>query len=216
MTLAMLKKEFALCLHPAAIVFVLFGAFVFIPNYPYEVMFFFSGLGAYFICLSARENGDLEFGCTLPVNKTAIPVARILMCVNLQLAQLLTAAMCIALKEAFFPAPNLAGMDANIALLGWDCVILGAVNICFFPIHFRDPKKVGKPFCLATVVVFLLIVLSVMLCTLSPSFWAGFDTPDPQNIFAKLTVLFSGIALYVWLTACALILSCKAFSKVDL
>lgn len=36
MTLAMLKKEFALCLHPAAIVFVLFGAFVFIPNYPYE------------------------------------------------------------------------------------------------------------------------------------------------------------------------------------
>ena len=107
-------------------------------------------------------------------------------------------------------------MDANIALLGWDCVILGAFNICFFPIHFRDPKKVGKPFCLATVVVFLLIGLSVMLCTLSPSFWAGFDTPDPQNIFAKLTVLFSGIALYVWLTACALILSCKAFSKVDL
>lgn len=86
----------------------------------------------------------MEFGCTLPVNKTAIPVARILMCVILQLAQLLTAAMCIALKEAFFPAPNLAGMDANIVLLGWGCVILGAFNICFFPIHFRDPKKNRK------------------------------------------------------------------------
>lgn len=67
MTLAMLKKEFPLCLHPAAIVFVLFGAFVFIPNYPYEVMFFFSGLGAYFICLSAR--GKRRFGIRLHASR---------------------------------------------------------------------------------------------------------------------------------------------------
>lgn len=32
MTLAMLKKEFALCLHPAAIVFVLFGRLCLYPT----------------------------------------------------------------------------------------------------------------------------------------------------------------------------------------
>ena len=64
---ALLKKEFSLALHPASALFVFFAAMVFIPNYPYEVMFFFSGLSAFFICLTGRENKVLPFSCVLPV-----------------------------------------------------------------------------------------------------------------------------------------------------
>ena len=59
MFLNLLKKEFTLALHPTSVVFVFFAAFVFIPNYPYEVMCFFSCLSIYFMCLSGRENKDI-------------------------------------------------------------------------------------------------------------------------------------------------------------
>ena len=52
---ALLKKEFLLCLHPTCFIFLAFAAFVFLPNYPYEVMFFFSGLSVFFVCLTARQ-----------------------------------------------------------------------------------------------------------------------------------------------------------------
>lgn len=66
MFLNLLKKEFTLALHPTSVVFVFFAAFVFIPNYPYEVMCFFSCLSIYFMCLSGRENKDIFFTCMLP------------------------------------------------------------------------------------------------------------------------------------------------------
>ena len=40
--LNLIKKEIALCLHPTAFIFLAFAALVFVPNYPYEVIFFFS------------------------------------------------------------------------------------------------------------------------------------------------------------------------------
>ncbi|MCI9504205.1 MAG: hypothetical protein HFE26_02280 [Clostridia bacterium] len=83
---ALLKKEFSLCLHPTGALFVLFSAFVFIPNYPYEVMFFFSGLSVFFICLTARENGDAAFTCCLPVGRKEAVLARMSMCALLQAA----------------------------------------------------------------------------------------------------------------------------------
>lgn len=214
--LTLLKKEFSLCLHPAAVLFVLFGAFVFIPNYPYEVMFFFSGLGVFFICLTARENGDLEFGCTLPVAKKNLPSARIFMCVILQLAQITVAACCTVLKESLFPMPNLAGMDANVTLLGFGWILLGVFNLCFFPLYFKNPKKVGKPFIFASAAVFLLIGGSVCCCVLSSFFQSKLDTPDPAFLWVKFTVFAFGFVFYAGMTALALWLSRKAFASVDL
>ena len=52
----LLRKEFTLCMHPAAYVMLLLSAMVLIPGYPYGVSCFYMALGIYFICLSAREN----------------------------------------------------------------------------------------------------------------------------------------------------------------
>ncbi len=76
--LNLIKKEIALCLHPTAFIFLSFAALVFVPNYPYEVIFFFSCLSVFFCCMMTRENGDISFSCALPVKKEHIPLAKIL------------------------------------------------------------------------------------------------------------------------------------------
>ena len=55
--LNLIKKEIALCMHPTAFIFLFFAVLVFMPNYPYEVIFFFSCLSIFFSCMMTRENG---------------------------------------------------------------------------------------------------------------------------------------------------------------
>lgn len=38
--LNLIKKEIALCMHPTAFIFLFLAVLVFVPNYPYEVIFF--------------------------------------------------------------------------------------------------------------------------------------------------------------------------------
>ena len=72
----LISKELRLCMHPAAIIFLILSAMVMIPNYPYLVAFFYTTLGIFFICLTGRENNDIYFSVCLPVEKTAIVTAR--------------------------------------------------------------------------------------------------------------------------------------------
>ena len=214
----LLKKEFALCLHPTAIIFLFLSSLVFAPNYPYEIIFFFSGLSVFFVSLIARENGDLAFTCGLPVKKSHIPLARILMAVILQCAILLLTAIAIAVKETTFPPDmqvNLAGNSATVATLGFGGIILGAFNVTFFPMHFKNPRRVGIPFVIAAAVIFVLIVILIVLRWTAPFFSEKLNTPDPNFLGAKFAVLAIGICMYSTLTVCAAWLSGKYFEKVD-
>lgn len=216
---ALLKKEFLLCLHPTCFIFLAFAAFVFLPNYPYEVMFFFSGLSVFFVCLTARENGDTPFSAVLPADRKQTASARILFCVIFQLALLLLAAIATAIKQLVFsPAAqvNLAGSTANLAFLGNGALLLGVFNILFFPLYFSAPNKVGAPFLLAGAAQFLLVAVLIAL-RFSVPFWRDMLTaPDPAYLGAKLAVFFTGVVLYAVLTALSLFLSVKKFERIDL
>lgn len=214
----LLKKEFALCLHPTAILFMFLAFLVFVPNYPYEIIFFFSSLSMFFICLTGRENGDLAFTCGLPVKKTQIPVARILMAVILQCALLLLTAVAIAIKEATFPADmqiNYAGTSANVALLGFGAMVLGLFNLIFFGMHFKNPNKVGIPFAVASTAIFIFIAMLIVLRWTVPFFMETLNTVDPENLLAKIIVLAVGLLVYALLTLCAVLLAKKSFKNVD-
>ena len=82
--LNLIRKELALCMHPTAFIFLSFAVLVFVPNYPYEVIFFFSCLSVFFCCMMGRENGDIAFSCALPVKKEHIPLAKMLVVFGLQ------------------------------------------------------------------------------------------------------------------------------------
>lgn len=205
-------------MHPTAIIFLSFAFLVFVPNYPYEVIFFFSGLSVFFTCLTARENGDLAFTCCLPVKKSSVPTARILMVVILQCALLFATAIAVAIKEVAFPAEmqiNYAGNAANLALLGFGAIVLGTFNLIFFTMHFKNPQKVGIPFVIASIAVFVLIAVFIALRWTVPFFSETINTTDPKNLGAKFAVLAVGLALYAVATWFAAWLSMKSFEKVD-
>ena len=71
-------KEFRLAAHPTNYTFLSFAFMLLIPNYPYIVSFFYTTLGIFFMCLSSRENHDLEYSLNLPVRKRDLVGARIL------------------------------------------------------------------------------------------------------------------------------------------
>ncbi len=216
---ALLKKEFLLCAHPTCFVFLLFSAFVFIPNYPYEVMFFFSGLSAFFVALSARENGDAAFTASLPVEKGKIAVARILMCAVFQVSLLLLAGITTLVKELCFPLSaqiNYAGTSANLAFLGYGALLLGVFNLIFYPLHWKNPKKAGIPFLLASLAEFLLIAVFIALRFALPLCRDGLCAPDPVSMAGKAVVFAVGIVAWAAFTVLACIISAKLFRKVNL
>ena len=214
--LKLIKKEFMLGLHPTMIIFLAFASFVFVPNYPYEVMFFFSTLSTFFMCINARENNDLFFACTLPVAKADVAKARILTVTIFQIAMVVLAAAMAALKSAFIPMPNVVSMDANAAFVGMGLIILGVFNITFFPMHYKNPNKVGMPFFVAGVIVFVIICVEIVLCQAVPFVRDKIDTFATEYIWYRIAVLIAGIVAYVLLTAASCMASARRLNRVDL
>ena len=214
---SLISKEFSLCLHPTSIIFLAFAALVFVPNYPYEVIFFFSGLAVFFTAMAARENGDLAFTASLPVKKRNVPLARMAVMMMFQCALLCLTALCIVIKQMTFPQTmlvNLVGNSANLAFCGYGALLLGIFNLMFFPLHYQNPTKIGVPFAIATAVQFALIGCMMMLRHLP--FYAPLTSPDPDYYGIKLAILFGGLTLYAVLSALAARLSMQRFERVDL
>lgn len=216
---SLLKKEFLLSLHPTQVIFPLFALFVFIPNYPYEVMFFFSGLAVFFVCLQSRENGDLAFSCTLPAEKGKIALARILFCLIFEGITLCSAALFTAVKELCFTPEaqlNMAGCDANFAFLGYGIALLGLFNAVFFPLYFKNPQRVGVPFVAAGIAQFAAIALLIVLRFTVPLFGEALSTPDPAFMAEKGAAFAAGTLLGWLLTLFACLYGRKKFLGTDL
>ncbi len=217
--LNLIKKEFALCVHPTNYVFLSFVALLLVPNYPYEVVFFFSSLSMFFYCLTSRENSDLQFTCSLPVKKGDIVLARILTCAIFQTAIMLLAILVVIVKCAAFPLEmviNQAGISANLALVGNGALILGIFNLIFFPTYFKNPDKVGIPFVVSAVVVFMVIAIFIVLRWVTPLYSITLNGSNSENTLAKFLALVIGITAYALLTFASCKLSVKNFLKVDL
>ncbi len=212
----LLKKEFKLCLHPTGPLFLMLCTMILIPNYPYAVSFFYVTLGVFFICLTGRENHDAAFTAALPVTRKQIVQGRILMVCCLEMLDLLAVGLMLWVKSLIGYTPNQAGMDANIALLGEGFIVFGLFNLLFFPNWYRNINKVGVPFLLASVAVFVYIVLAIVSTYAIPFVRDCLDTQDPA--FLKEKLLFIAAALLLFL--CAMWLSMKAsvkrFERVDL
>lgn len=212
----LVKKEFRLCLHPAAILMLTMSAMALIPNYPFGVLFFYMTLGVFFICLGARENHDVTYTMTLPVPKKELVTARFLLAAALELLQLALTAGFILLRRALGDQPNAAGLDANLALIGEGFIFFGVFQLVFFPGYYRDVNRVGVNFIKSSAAMLVLIVLDIVLCYTVPLFCDVLDTPDPQHLPEKL--VFTAIGLVFWLGASllALRLSQRRFQRLDI
>lgn len=127
----LLNKELKLVLHPTNILFIPLAFMLFIPNYPYLVIMFYTCLGVFFMCQFGRENNDVFFTMMLPVEKHKTVLARI---ISVSLLELLEIAVCvpIALLRAKIMTPvNAADLDVNITLFAFFFMIFGVFNIIF-------------------------------------------------------------------------------------
>jgi ABC-type Na+ efflux pump permease subunit len=209
-------KERRLALHPTCWIFLLLSAMVLIPNYPYYVIFFYTGLGIFFTCLTGRENQDVLFTLLLPVSRRQLVAGRMLAAITVEVCQFAAVAVCMVLRPLTGLGENAAGMEANLAFLGLSLAMLGLWHLVFFPMYYKNVQQVGISFLVSSVVEFLYIVMVETLAHVQPFFRDTLDTQDPRFIQQKLGVFFGGLAIYALLTALAYARSCKAFEKQDL
>ena len=139
----LIMKELRLAMQPPALLFLALSALILIPSYPGYIVFFYTCLGIFFICMLGRENKDIYYTMLLPVPKRSVVGARFFTVVLLELAQLAIAAPFAAIRGEVAGEIPLMGMDANAAFFGFSFVMFGIFSLAII----RIPIRWGCRFC---------------------------------------------------------------------
>lgn len=212
----LLIKELKLALHPTAIIFLSFVAMVMIPNYPYEVNYFYTTLGIFFICLNGRENKDIYYSMLLPIRKKDIVKARFGLICGIELLQLLLTVPFVILKTILTPIPNQVGMDANVAFFGIGFLLFGIFNLTFLTSYYKDVNQVGRSYGISSILIFVYMAIEIVLVHAVPFLRDYADTIDPQYMGSKVIVLLVGCLFYAIFTWLAYLKSVRLFEAFDL
>ena len=154
----------------------------------------------------------------MPVKKEHIPLAKMLVVIGLQCIILLLVGIIGAIKGAILPAEqyvNQAGISANLTLVGNGAIMLGIFNLIFFPRYFKKPDKIGVPFVIGAIAVFLLIGVSIVLRWATPLYSITLNGLNSEHTGAKIAALGIGIAVYIILSAISCKLAMKRFQNID-
>lgn len=203
-------------MHPTCLIFISLSMLLIIPNYPYYVTFFYTGLGIFFTCLLGRENNDIEYMLLLPIKKTDVVKSRLMFAVILELIQIIFAIPFAILRQKIISEGNQVGMDANIALFGLSFIMLGFFNYIFFVNYYKNTYKVGVAFVKASIFMFIYMGVAETLTHIIPFMKNKLDTPDSQFVAEKLIVLAVGIIIFCTLTFAAYKKSKKLFDNEDI
>lgn len=209
-------KEFRLAAHPTNCIFLSFAFMLLIPNYPYLVSFFYTTLGIFFMCLSSRENHDLEYSLNLPVRKRDLVGARILtVCIFELLTIVATIPFAVLRCTILNVSANQAGLMPSLAFYGIAFLYFGIFNLSFFTAYYKSPEKIGRHFALSSALGLLIVAIDVVLAH-APVVKDVFLTTDDSHLAAKLVILFAGIIFGAGLTALSYKNGAKSFEKYDL
>lgn len=207
-------KEWKLAIHPTGYIFLLMGAMLLIPHYPYFVAFFYQTLGIFFMFMSGNTNNDVFFTTLLPVRKRDVVRARLSTVIGLELLQIIVAVPFALLRGKITPAQNLAGMDANLALFGLVFLMFGVFNVVFLPMFYRSAYKTGTPFMLATAAMSTVVIATELVIQFTPSLKQALDTSAYTSM--QMIVLIVGMLIFALLNGVAYRLSANAFERLDL
>lgn len=169
--------------------------------------------------MMTRENDDIAFSCALPVKKEHVPLAKILVTIGLQCIILLLVGIIGAVKGAVLPAEqyiNQAGISANIVLVGNGAILLGIFNLIFFSRYFKKPDKIGVPFVIGAIVVFLLIGVFIVIRWATQLYSTTLNGLNTVNTGAKVIAFLLSCLLYLILTIISCKTSMKNFVKTDI
>ncbi|NLA70780.1 MAG: hypothetical protein GX852_07125 [Clostridiales bacterium] len=212
----LLRKEFALAMHPITPLMLALSAMVLIPNYPYIVIFFYTAMSIFFTCLMGRENNDIVYSINLPVSKESIVRARFAFAIILEMFQMTIMIPFTVFSHRLNPLGNQAGMDANLALYGLAFIVYGIFNLVFFYSYYKDVAKVGIAFLKSSAVLLVLACLDPVSTYAIPFVKDVLDTPGTENFMVKIIFLVAGVAIFVVLTGATYKISVRNFEEQDL
>lgn len=205
-----------LSVHPTSYLFLPLAAMLLIPNYPYYVAFFYQTLGIFFIFLTGNATNDVLFTALLPIRKRDAVKARFVTVILFELLQIVVSIPFIAMRYTIFPLENLAGMDANIALLGLALMMYAIFNLVFLPMFYKTAYKTGVPFLVSCLAMTLFAIVAEVIIQLNPGIKSLLDTTSTTVIPQQAGVLCAGILVFMLLTVLAYAQSVKRFEKLDL
>ncbi len=219
----LLYKDIRMVLHPTCIIFLSFAAMLFIPSYPYTVACFYTTLTLFFVCLTARENHDIDYMMMLPIQKKDIVKSRILLFVCIEMANFILTAIVVVIRCTVCPYENQGGMVPNLVLLGIYLLMYGTFNYVFLTGHYKDVSKVGKPFLLGSILMFLFVALEeiIMIAQIvmrqsDKNVTLFLNEMDGGSLMKQLPILLGCIVLYVLLNITCYKVSVKRLEVQDL
>lgn len=212
----LIYKEWKLAIHPTGYIFLLMGAMLLIPNYPYYVAFFYLTLGIFFTFMSGNATNDVFFTTLLPVRKRDVVKARLWTVIGLEVLQIIIAVPFAVLRNQIAPTENLVGMDANIALFGMVFIMFAIFNVVFLPQFYRTAYKTGTPYLMATSAMVVVIVLIELVIQLVPAIKKVLDSTAADYIPPQSIVLITGMLIFALLNWLAYRQSARSFEQLDL
>ena len=210
----LLYKEWHLAVHSVVYLFLLIGALLLVPAYPYGMIFFFGCLGLYFTSQFARENSDAFYTATLPIKKRHVVKSKCLLFVSIEIAQLIICIPFSIIRLWTLPDGNPVGIEANVAYFGFGLIVYAIYNFLYLTVLFGSSYQVGKAFVIAiipTTAVIALMEYSVHL----PAF-AWLDSIRPGDLVRQLPLLAAGILVYIAGNLLAYRTASRAFERADL
>lgn len=210
----LLRKELRLAIHPSLYIFMLMGALVLIPAYPYGVVFFFGALGLFQTAMFGRETRDVFYTALLPVRKGDVVRGKVLLAVFSQLTQLALSVPFAVVRTLYLPDGNPVGIEANAAYYGFGLALYGVFNLVFFARFYRTAYKAGTSFLTALIPMVLGIVLMEALVHFPGLAWL--DGTGREDLIRQLPILLAGAAVYAAANLLALRVGERRFLQVDL
>lgn len=207
-------KEFRLAAHPTLFVFMLLGALLIIPSYPYCIVFLFGCLGPFISFYYARETKDTFYTATLPIQKRDVVKGKCLMVVISQIGMLLFSLPFAILRLYILPEGNPVGMEANVLFYGFGLLYFAVFNFIFLTSYYKTAYKVGKAFLIAIVPAFIVGLVMEALAYIPATKWL--DSTSPATMIYQLPFLGVGAVLYIGSIVVAYQISAARFQRVDL
>lgn len=210
----LLYKEWHLAVHSVVFLFLLIGALLLVPAYPYGMIFFFGCLGLYFTSQFSRENSDAFYTATLPIKKRHVVKSKCLLFVSIELAQLIICVPFSIIRLWMLPDGNPVGIEANVAFFGFGLIVYAIFNFLYLTVLFQTAYQIGKAFVIAIIPATAVIALMEYAVHLPSFTWL--DSMEVAGLIRQLPILVIGLVVYIIGIVLTYHVASKRFEHVDL
>ena len=214
----LLIKELRLAASPLSYIFLAASLMTMLPGYPILMSAFFICFGVFHSFQNAREANDTLYTVLLPVKKKDFVRAKFFFTCLIQAAGFILCAALTALRMTLLadatPYVGNALMNATPYYLAFVLLIFTAFNVLFVGGFFKTGYKIGIPFLIFGIAVFLLVIPAEILPHI-PGF-TFLRTPAGERLGVQFILLLA--AVVVW--GISTVLACRKaenrFEKIDL